>query len=65
MASNNPVSRCGRPLSPLATGIFFRGDAMGASLCRLFVTIWVLLAIAVTALIVVPMLVSTLLLVLM
>jgi hypothetical protein len=38
---------------------------MGASLCRLFVTIWVLLAIAVTALIVVPMLVSTLLLVLM
>jgi len=36
-------------------------DALGASLCRLFVTIWVLLAIAVTALIVVPMLVSTLL----
>jgi len=36
-------------------------DALGASLCRLFVTIWVLLAIVVTALIVVPMLVSALL----
>jgi hypothetical protein len=36
-------------------------DALGASLCRLFVMIWVLLAIAVTALIVVPMLVSALL----
>ena len=36
-------------------------DALGASLWRLFVTIWVLLAIAVTALIVVPMLISALL----
>ena len=38
---------------------------MGASLCRLFVTIWFLLAVTVMALIVVPLLISTLLLVLM
>jgi hypothetical protein len=34
---------------------------MGASLCRLFVTIWLLLALAMMAVIAVPMLVSTLL----
>ena len=36
-------------------------DALGASLCRLFVTIWVLLAIAVTAMVVIPLLISALL----
>ena len=36
-------------------------DALGASLWRLFVTIWVLLAIAVTAMVVIPLLISALL----